>query len=280
MTRPNSRYMISMSGGLASAASAIIAHEAGLRYEMVFADTLIEAPDLYRFLDDMGEALGKKVIHLADGRDPWDVFVARRHIGNSRTAHCSETLKTKQVAAWMLEHAFYDDPLVLGMYKDEEDRLIRAQRNWNPQEVTSLLIEHSIYPGAANELVAKYGVRRPSLYALGFPHNNCGGMCVRAGQGQFLLLLLTRPDFYLEQEARNEWAIAQIAAWTQERIERGVYRGKSGVGGAGGFIRVYRDGETIYMSMREFRLAVEGGEIDVDKFDMGGCGCFVDDRAH
>lgn len=257
----NRRHIISLSGGLASAASAVLAHELGYNYEMVFADTLIEHPDLYRFINQLSQALGKPYIHLIDGRDPWDVFVDERFIGNTRTAHCSVELKTRQVAEWMEAEAWHHDPLVLGMYRDEEDRLERARKNWRPQEVTSLLIEHGITPGKAAELVSFYVKRRPQLYDMGFPHNNCGGFCVRAGQGQFARLLEMRPEFYAKMEARNEWARKEIGET------------------AGGYIRVQRGGVTEYLHMKEFRERVQSGELIPANYEMGGCGCFVDDAA-
>lgn len=255
----NRRHIISLSGGLASAASAVIAHENGYPYEMVFADTLIEHPDLYRFIDALSKALGKPYVHLIDGRDPWDVFVDRRYIGNTRTAHCSVDLKTAKVAEWMQDNALHLEPLVLGMYRDEEDRLIRAKENWRPQEVTSLLIEHKVTPGQAADLVSFYVKKQPALYGMGFPHNNCGGMCVRAGQGQFARLLELRPQFYAQQEGRNEWAKEQIGDTAR------------------GFIRVVRGGDTSYLHMKEFRELVQSGELVPANYEMGGCGCFVDD---
>lgn len=45
--------IISLSGGLASAANAILAAKSGEPYLMVFADTTIEDDDLYRFLYDI-----------------------------------------------------------------------------------------------------------------------------------------------------------------------------------------------------------------------------------
>ncbi len=251
-------YTISLSGGIASAASAIIAHEEGLRYAMVFANTKIEDFDLYRFIDDLEIALGKPVVRLEDGRDPWDVFVDERYIGNTRTAHCSQVLKTEQVRKWMEKNRFFSDPLVLGMYRDEEDRLTRAQANWAPQEVCSLLIDYKITPGDATKLVQKYVPTLPRLYGMGFPHNNCGGMCVRAGQGQFARLPEMRPQFYAEMEDRNEWAKSQLPR-------------------ARGFIRVVRGKRTRYLSMKQFREEVQSGKLVPANYEMGGCGCFVDD---
>ena len=95
------KYQISFSGGLGSGISALIAFEKGVDFNLIFADTLIEDEDLYRFNSDIARAVGKEIITLTDGRTPWDVFVDKRWIGNSRTAHCSTELKTKPVKAWL-----------------------------------------------------------------------------------------------------------------------------------------------------------------------------------
>jgi hypothetical protein len=140
-----------------------------------------------------------------------------------------------------------------------------------------LLIEHKVYPAEANALVAKYVPQRPQLYDLGFMHNNCGGMCVRAGQGQFNHLLVTRPEFYAEQEDRNEWAREEIAAGIAERIANGTYNGDPDEVPNGGFIRVTLDGDLHYLHMKEFRELVQAGIVVPPPYDIGGCGCFVDD---
>lgn len=223
-------------------------------------------------------ALGKPYVHLIDGRDPWDVFVDRGFIGNSRTAHCSADLKTAKVAEWMEAKRFHFDKLVLGMYRDEEERLDRAKANWMPQEVISLLIEQKVTPGEANALVKKYVEDRPILYDMGFLHNNCGGMCVRAGQGQFAHLLKMRPKFFWQMADRNDWAREQIIAKAKQRIADGTYRGDPDREDlAGGFIRVTIDGELKYLHMREFAEKVQSGEIEPPPYEIGGCGCFVDD---
>ena len=272
------KHIISFSGGIGSAASAIIARDLGLDFEIVFADTTIEDEDLYRFNGDIAKALDKDLITLRDGRDPWDVFVDVSYIGNSRTAHCSRILKTKQVRDYIKSSGYENPILVLGMYRDEEDRLEVAKRNWNGVTVKSLLIENSIYPGMARDMVEGLGVEIPRLYKMGFPHNNCGGFCVRAGQGQAIHLLKTRPDFYNDMMLRNIWARSEIQRKTQDRIDAGTYRGKSESRSSGGFIRVKRGDDTKYFHLDEFKDRVKNGEFIPDPNDFGGCGCFVDDE--
>lgn len=185
---------VSSSGGYGSAVSALICHKLKLPFEMVFADTTIEDEDLYRFLDDIEKVVGKKHIRLKDGRNPWDTYVDNSYIGNTRIAHCSQNLKTDMVKAYLEENADVDnDVLVLGLGLFEKDRLERAQKRWNPWKVTSLLIEHGVHPPHFGDWIKEYGLTPPRLYGMGFTHNNCGGFCCRAGQGQFANLLRLMP---------------------------------------------------------------------------------------
>lgn len=187
-------------------------------------------------------------------------FVDRKYIGNSRTAHCSAVLKTDLIEAHLDTFADPNDAIVIGFSFDEDERQARAVKRWAPRPVRSLIAEHRLSGGAVEDLVCgKYGIRKPRLYDMGFVHNNCGGMCVRGGQGQFALLLDKRPALYARHEQRNEWAKKMIGET------------------AGGFIRVKRDGVTEYLSMKEFRERVESGALVPARYEMGGCGCFTDD---
>lgn len=267
---------ISLSGGLASAANALLAHESGEPFVMWFADTTVEDDDLYRMVYDIECLNLAPLIRLKDGRDPWDVFVDVGYIGNSKTAPCSRILKTDLIEKSINIIYPITDPIIIGFSYDEEERAIRR---WAPRPVRSLIAEYRLSGAAVEELVCgKYGIKRPRLYDMGFPHNNCSGACPRAGQGQFARLLDLRPEVYAKAEQRNEWARKQLEHRAKVRIARGTYQGKSGVGSSGGFIRVTRDGVTEYLHMKEFRERVQSGELIPANYEMGGCGCFTDDE--
>ena len=98
------------------------------------------------------------------------------------------------------------------------------------------------------------GIKHPRLYDHGFAHNNCGGFCIKSGQGQFFKLLKIFPDRYARHEKEQENLFTKIKPH--------------------GFIRMTIDQEPKYLTLREFRKYVEGdGQIDL--FETGGCGCFV-----
>jgi hypothetical protein len=92
---------------------------------------------------------------------------------------------------------------------------------------------------------------------LGFSHNNCGGGCVRAGQGQFKKLYETMPERFL--------------VWEQKEQE----------------VRDYLDKDVAILSetvagvkrplpLIELRKRIEDSPMLIDEFDIGGCGCFFE----
>ena len=253
-------FNISFSGGNGSAVSALIAHRNGLPFRLIFADTLMEDDDLYRFIRDVAGAVGKEIIWLKDGRDPWGVFEDRKFIGNTRTAHCSEELKTKPVRAWLEANTAADDPLVLGMDWSEMDRIERAQKKWLPRPVVSLLNEYKVYRPAYAKWLADYGIRPPNAYDHGFPHNNCLKMgCVKQGLKGWATLLEKFPDRFAAAEARMAVAMEKIGPTARP------------------FLRHVVAGVTHYLTLSEFREQYQSGSLRVDPYDHGGCGCFTDD---
>lgn len=258
----NTEYLISFSGGIGSAASLLLAHKHNLSYAAIFADTLIEDEDLYRFKWDIESYIGKEITTLTDGRTPWEVYIDERFIGNSRTAHCSQRLKTDIVRDYIKTNwGINDYPiLVLGMSKEESERIDRAKIRWNPIPVDSLLVKYGLNSRCEMEsLINDCGIKIPRLYDYGFPHNNCGGFCCRSGQTQFATLLKHFPERFAWHEEQEQIARQKIGPTARP------------------FLRMTRNGKLQYITLREFRLLVESGELTPPLYDFGGCACFVDE---
>lgn len=267
-------HIVSFSGGKASfAAAARLVEKYGPEsVTLIFADTLIEDDDLYRFLMKGQDALHCELVWLRDGRTPWDVFRDRQYIGNSRAAPCSHELKTKQVRKWMEENC---DPantiLHLGISWDEQERLTRARKNWGDCREADDLPDKGWVVEAplcweplwtkqdVEKCLIRYCLDQPRLYDYGFAHNNCGGFCVRAGQGQMQALWRAMPERY---------------KWHEEQMEQ-VMRD---VPNARPFLRQSTSKGLGYITLREWREQMEA-QPDLDLEPTGGCGCFVDDAA-
>lgn len=228
---------------------------------LLFADTLVEDADLYRFLGDAAADIGVPTTRVADGRTPWQVFRDKRHIGNTRLANCSHLLKQEPCRRWLAEHA---DPatttLYVGIDWTETHRLSAIERGWAPWTVLAPLTEPPYVEKL--ELIAEAsarGITPPRLYRAGFAHNNCGGACVRGGQAQWAHLLGMFPERY----ARNE---------CEENALR-EYLGKD--------VAILRDrtgGTTKPLPLTVLRQRIEARQ-PTDENDWGGCGCFVDGSA-
>jgi hypothetical protein len=251
--------VVMFSGGVGSWAAAVrVVERFGVNgVTLLFTDTLIEDEDLYRFLGEAADNVGAPLVVVADGRTPWEVFRDRRFLGNTRVDLCSRILKRELADWWISKHFAPDDVIVyVGIDWSEAHRFERMMPRKLPYRYEAPLLEEPLLTKEDwLERLRTEGIEPPRLYSLGFPHNNCGGGCVKAGQGQFALLLRRLPDVYAEWE-RNEQALRD------ELGDVAILRDRMG-------------GTTKPLTLQELRLRITRNE-QVDLFDMGGCGCFID----
>lgn len=257
------KHIVMYSGGAGSwAAAARVAAQHGPEdLLLVFTDTRMEDPSLYRFLVASAKDVGGELVTLADGRTPWEVFWDTRFLGNTRVDPCSRILKRDLFKSWLQERYTPEDCILyVGIDWQEEHRWERMRERWLPYVVEAPLCESPLISKARIlRDVLEAGLEMPALYQEGFPHNNCGGFCIKAGQAHFRLLLATRPDQYAWHEA-NEAAL-------REHLGKDV-----------AILRDRRGGKTRPLTMREFReRSIPEGAVD--EYEWGGCGCFSDEEA-
>lgn len=212
------------------------------------------------FLDELASKVREAIpnfVWLNSGKDVWDVFYERNFLGNSRLAHCSHILKQDMSR----EYVFYEfsptnTTLYLGIGWAEEHRTKAPRENWKPFKVEFPMCEEPLLTNIDHvKELEKIGITPPRLYAMGFSHNNCGGFCVRAGQGHFANLLKQNPELYLYHERREK--------------EFREYIGKDV-----SILRKQRKGVRYNYTLEELRKDIEN-EQEIDNNDIGGCGCFV-----
>lgn len=257
------QHVVMFSGGITSwAVARRVADEHGTaELTLLFADTLVEDADLYRFNDDVARDIGVPITVVRDGRTPWQVFRDKRFIGNARQANCSHLLKQVPCRKWIESNMDPDDTTIyLGIDWTETHRLPAIKRNYVPWAVRTPLC-HPPYLNKDNwiELARARGLEPPALYGKGFAHNNCGGACVRAGQGQWARLLAVDPDRYAAEE-REE---AELRAYLDKDVS---------------VLRDRRGGTVKTLTLTVLRERIEAKQA-IDRDDIGGCGCFVDDPA-
>lgn len=220
-----------------------------------------EDEDNYRFLTEAAQNVGAALVIVSDGRNIWEVFRDDRFLGNTRLANCSKFLKQIPCRKWLDDNCDPADTIVhVGIDWSETHRIPAIEKGYLPYVAKAPMTEAPFLD--KDDVLAwcrAEGLEPPRMYADGYPHANCGGGCVRAGQGQFKLLLEKNPE--------------RFAYW--EAQEQGIreHLGKD--------ISILRDrtGGTLKpLTLTVLRQRIQGtaeGEVDAD--DIGGCGCFIDE---
>jgi 3'-phosphoadenosine 5'-phosphosulfate sulfotransferase (PAPS reductase)/FAD synthetase len=216
------KYISSLSGGRLSA---IATDRAIQRYgaENVtrwFADTSWEDPDLYRFLADLDRRWGRETIVYRDGRTPLDVSRSQNMIPNSRVAPCTHRLKIEPFVKY-LETVEKPVTVLLGLDWSEVHRMDAPKARYEAVEGVFVDFPMMWKPyefRQHNEILQEWGIEPPALYEMGFPHNNCGGRCVKQGKREWLRLLRYRPDDYAAVEQWENEMRARGEPWSNYAI--------------------------------------------------------------
>lgn len=199
---------------------------------------------------------------LREGLSLWEIFKKERFIGNTRADVCSKRLKREPFRKWIEQNFKPGDCIIyLGIDWTEAHRFSeRTKERWAPYEVAAPLCDPPyISKDDVNELMKAAEIEMPKLYELGFSHNNCQGFCIKAGHGQFKMLLETRPEIFKFHEEQEQAF--------REHLGKDV-----------AILRNRKGGTTKPLTLREFRMTLEKASpsVQLDLDDFGGCGCFID----
>lgn len=222
------RYVVSLSGGMASAIATdrAIARYGRENVHLWFANTSWEDEDLHRFQDDCLRRWGGEIEEYRDGRNPLQVAEDEHIIPNPQLATCTFRLKIEPFTKFIER---YPKPVtvLIGMKWSEGHRMDTPRRRYEAIEGVSADFPWLWKPleyRPEEEVIRSWGVEPPRLYALGFPHNNCGGRCVKQGVGEWERLRLHFPDEY---RAVSEWE-ERMRAKGEKWADRAILRDRSG----------------------------------------------------
>jgi hypothetical protein len=268
------KHVVNLSGGACSfwAANRVAEKYGTSDLTLLFADVLIEDPELYEFNAWTAEYLGVPITRISRELTPWELFRREGLIANNRLPICSVMLKREPLAEWHRlnmtpKNSLFGEPdiIYVGLDWTEVNRLedlrnalpewqIEApMAEWKPLWDKCKMLE---------ELQLLRDAPLPRAYAEGFPHNNCGRRCVRAGITHWVHLYKTDPAAFLEWE--NEERITQ-----EELQRRGISNADFTV------LRDRRGGTTKSMTFAELRERILVNDPTLPKDEWGGCGCGV-----
>ena len=290
------KHIVMFSGGIGSwAAAKRVAEEHGTdNMVLVFADVkgetvnphIGEDEDTYRFIEDAAANIGAELVTVRDGRDIWQVFKDDRFLGNSRLANCSKFLKQRPSRKWLEENCPPEGTVVyVGIDWTEMQRLPAIERAYLPYIAKAPLTEP---PLLDKDYMIKWaeseGLKPPRLYAKGFPHNNCGGGCVRAGQTQFKLLLDQNPERFAVWEQKEQ----ELREYLDKDVTILRLRSKSAVAEYNRKLQAEHEKESpgkpfkpatsAPLTLRSLREMNDSQPALIEMDELGGCGCFIDDE--
>lgn len=204
--------------------------------------------------------------HLGNFVTPWYIYEQQGFLGNSRIASCSAIIK-QRLALEYVKGTFpnKDIEVNFGIDWEESHRMTAPTKHWSPY-VASVKFPLNEAPWSTSDERKKRmgddGVGVPRMYQMGFPHHNCGGFCCRAGQGHFKMLLEEMPkvfDYHADREARLASRLKVETGKNYSIVTKQINK------------------EKVPYTLRQLEADVKGTG-KVDKFDIGGCGCFVTDN--
>lgn len=148
----------------------------------IYIDIEDQHPDSMRFIKDCENVIGKDVEILKSDEFNTVEEVARKfgYINGVHGAPCTGMLKKKVRKQWENKHLGETLTYVWGMDLNERNRAERLIKN-QPEYVHEFpLIDNNISKQDAHAILDRLGIRRPTMYDLGFLNNNCIG-CVKGG---------------------------------------------------------------------------------------------------
>lgn len=272
-------HVVNFSGGLCSfwAAHRVVQKHGPENVVLLFADTLIEDEDLYAFNEQASQILGVPITRIVEGRTPWQLFRDRGMIGNNLKPLCSDELKRMPLDAWHEKNCldineevqaqipmFHDGrkpaTIYLGFDWTEPHRLSDLRKQKPFWRVEAPMTEEPIWDKKQMESEASaLGLTIPRAYRLGFPHNNCGMRCVRAGITHFVHLYHVLPEKFWE------WA------WEEDATRR-LFKHRGINTEWAVILKDRRNGHSRPLTLRALARRIAAGE-KFPRYDWGGCGC-------
>lgn len=190
------------SAGVSSAVATKFALKEHRELEIKYIHIEDQHSDTLRFIKDCEIWFDKKIEVLqSDLKSVENVCFKTGFVNGPKGAACTRLLKKRIRAIYESEN---NEEYIYfwGMDYNEKDRADRII-NTNPlQEHRFPLIDNNIDKKAAHGILKSAGVKRPKMYDLGYPNNNCIG-CLKGGMGYWNQIRKDFPDTF-DRRAKME----------------------------------------------------------------------------
>ena len=195
-----------MSGGVSSFIAGLLSDARhGNDSEWIYIHVADQHEDTLRFVHDCEQYIGRKITILQSQKYSCvaDVCRAKRYTNSPHGAPCTGCLKKNVRKNW--EKPFLKEGIrfsyVWGMDGSEGERaarMITSEKDCYDHEFP--LIDMGLSKADCHYLIGLTGVKRPIMYDLGFPNNNCI-CCCRGGRFSWNLCRKYFPEKFAERAA-------------------------------------------------------------------------------
>lgn len=164
--------------------------------EIIYTHVTDQHEDSIRFLHDCEKILGReiKIIQSEDYMGVDDVIEKVRYINGPSGAACTRTLKRDVRKNWERQHPGFHR-YVWGFDFYEKERAKNIELVLSDYEHSFPLIENHLTKAACHGIAYELGLKRPVMYDMGYPNNNCIG-CVKGGAGYWNKIRIDFPEVF------------------------------------------------------------------------------------
>jgi hypothetical protein len=190
--------------------------------KIIYIHVSNQHPDTLRFLMDARVLLDRpiEVLQSEDYVSVDDVITHHRYINGVGGARCTLELKKRVRQKWEQQN-WARHTYIWGFDLTEQDRAKRTVESMPEFDHEFPLIDAGLTKADCHALCMDWGIKRPAMYDLGYPNNNCIG-CVKGGMGYWNKI---RDDFpaVFKRRAKQEREIGRscINGTYLDELERG-----------------------------------------------------------
>jgi hypothetical protein len=172
--------------------------------KIIYTHIKDQHPDSLRFLNDCEKFLGREIEIIKsdrfDGVD--DVIEKTKAIAFPRqVSPCTKYLKMQVRKDW--EKANPDHHTYIWGYDvNERNRAGMITKTLSDHDHEFNLVENGLTKQECHGIANKIGLKRPVMYDMGYPNNNCIG-CVKGGMGYWNKIRVDFPEVF-ERRANQE----------------------------------------------------------------------------
>ena len=189
------------SAGVSSAVATKLALSDDRDIKIIYIDIDDQHPDSMRFVKDCEAWFEKPIEILKSSYGNVDAVCRTfKYVNGVGGARCTVTLKKRVRKEWEMQNN--PKTYVWGMdssprERNRAERIVETMPQYNH---VFPLIEKYLTKEDAHAILREAGIKRPKMYDLGYPNNNCIG-CVKGGKGYWNQIRKDFPDVFASRAA-------------------------------------------------------------------------------